>query len=186
LGKSRDEPRLDSSELLAYEIDPKEMNSHMEMFALHHFNNVNKKLPAWVNPRGGLSIVQNLERIKKRNEHGARSIFELFFRDSDYAAQFKLYLTSDERNNPNDIPIERKKTLCLSFLHGEGYVAKHFTPITLVPSESLNSLNASEDEKKAFWEKAIPKLFENKQRVIDELEERNKKVSLCVCLFEYL
>jgi len=171
---------------LAYEIDPKEMNSHMEMFALHHFNNVNKKLPAWVNPRGGLSIVQNLERIKKRNEHGARSIFELFFRDSDYAAQFKLYLTSDERNNPNDIPIERKKTLCLSFLHGEGYVAKHFTPITLVPSESLNSLNASEDEKKAFWEKAIPKLFENKQRVIDELEERNKKVSLCVCLFEYL
>ena len=155
LWENQAEPSLDSSELLAYEIDPKEMNSHKEMFALYHFYNVNKKLPAWLIPRGWLSIDENLERIKKRNEHGARSEFELFFHDSDYAARFKLYLTEDEQNNPNDIPIERKKERCLAFLHGEGYVAKYFTPITLVPSESLNSLNASEEEMKTFWKIAV-------------------------------
>jgi len=57
-----------------------------------------------------------------------------------------------------------------------------------VPSEdfSLNKLNASEEEKKVFWDEAIPKLFENKERVLGELEERNQKVRPCVCLFEYL
>jgi len=176
---------FDSSPLVSFEKDSNKMNSQMEMFALHHFNCNNKKLPLRFNPRGALSLASNFERIKKRAEHGAKSEFELFFYDSDYAARFKLYLTEDERNNPNDIPIERKKERCLAFLHGEGYVAKHFTPITLVPSEdfSLNSLNASEEEMKTFWERMIPELFENKERVITELEEREGKVSLFVCLF---
>jgi len=186
LWENQDEPRLDSSELVAFEIDPKKMNSQMEMFALYHFYNVNKKLAAWLNPRAGSTADENLERIKKRNEHGARSIFELLFCDSVYAASFKLYLTEDERNNPNDIPIERKKVLCLTFLHEEGYVAEHFTPITLVPSESLNSLNASEEEMKTFWERMIPELFKNEKRVNALLKQREVEVSCgFVCLNTY-
>ena len=184
LWENQAEPPFDSSDLVSFEKDSNKMNSQMEMFALYHFNCDNRKVPrrfTFLVP-GNLSLESNFERIKKRAEHGARSEFELFFYDSDYAARFKLYLTEDEQNNPNDIPIERKKERCLAFLHGEGYVAEHFTPITLLPSEdfSLNKLNASEEEKKVFWDEAIPKLFENKERVITELEERNKKVSLCV------
>jgi len=179
------ETQFDSSELVSFVKDPKKMNSRMEMFALRHFLCDNDKLPLRFNPRGALTLESNFERIEKRAEHGARSEFELLFYDSDYAARFKLYLTPAERNNPNDIPIERKKERCLAFLHGEGYVAKHFTPITLVPSEdfSLNKLNASEEEKKVFWERMIPELFKNEKRVKALLKQREVEVS-CVCLFD--
>ena len=55
-----------------------------------------------------------------------------------------------------------------------------------MPSESLNSLNASEEEMKTFWERMIPELFKNEKRVNALLKQREVEVScVFVCLNTY-
>ena len=156
------------------------MNSRAEIRALFlfHCDEVGRfkdwGLPRRFIPVGYLSYELNMERLKNRAEHGLESIYQMLLLDYP---EFKLSLTQKERNSLDGITTEQKKVLCLKFLRERRYVSEKYTPIIFVPRDEF-SLDATDEEIAAFWEKIVPLLEKNKPRINAELESRDDIVSV--------
>ena len=147
--------------------------------ALHHFYSEEEAkgghcYPPRFRQSPKLTKERNLERRGGLADHAARSYFDMLYHD--HKAEFHPFLSQDQVDNPDKVPVEEKKTLVLHCLWNMGVVRRNYIPAYLLSREKI-ALNARDVEKKRFWMRATPIILARVKEVNEELKKRKEDVS---------